>query len=222
MICLTLRTRHWWLQFCWKYFYFDFRIRRSCVSCILHTLREPFICNKIETGTLGLLKSLLKIHGAQFVLLLENTQRWFTPVETAWHQQIWFLPFLSPEQIVQYSARGCGLPFGPTILCSEEQDRDYFICIYFFLGGDQTMQIYGGFDGFPLSIMTLQDISRSLRLKVEGHNGFHGCWISWVTAWNILYIYIPWAHQTYMFRGFHGKYSNLVCKWPKPLFFMVI
>ena len=64
---------------------------------------------------LGLLNNLLKIHGgAVFVTVLENTQRWFTSVETAWHQQIWFLPFLSPEQTVQYSARGCGLPFGPT------------------------------------------------------------------------------------------------------------
>lgn len=63
VICLTLRTRHWWLQFCWQYLYFDFRIRHSCISCIIHTFREPFICNKIETGTLGLLKSLLKIHG---------------------------------------------------------------------------------------------------------------------------------------------------------------
>lgn len=40
----------------------------------------------------------------------------------------------------------------------------------------------------------------------------------------LLYIHIniPWAHQTYMFRGSHGKYSNLVCKWPKPLFLLGI
>ena len=149
MICLTLRTLHCWLQFCWKYVSFDFRIRRSCVSCILHTLREPFICNNIETGTLGLLKKFAENSRAQFVLLLENTQRWFTPVETAWHQQIWFLPFLSPEQIVQYSARGCGLPFGPTILCSE-QDRDYFICIYPFFWGIKQCKSMVVLTDFPL------------------------------------------------------------------------